>query len=342
MVALKRIVGGEIDLHVFVTGGAGYIGSHVLLQLHDAGHEATTFDNLVTGRRDAVLHGNFVEGDITNADSLTAALTECRPDAVIHLAALSDLRESIIQPVKYHRNNTVGTLNVVNACQQARVEKIVFSSSAAVYGASQADTIPETDPVEPISPYGTSKHMGEIILDDVAEASGLRHVNLRFFNVAGADAKGRAGESTSEAWHLIKIACQAATGKRDGMVIYGDGYPTPDGTCIRDYVHVDDIARAHINALKFMSAEGKSETLNVGYGHGVSVREVIDMVKQVSGVDFPVTVGAARPGDPARLVADSSRSRDVLGWQPECDNLETIVGSAMAWERRLKKRSHRA
>lgn len=323
-------------MHVFVTGGAGYIGSHVLLHLQTAGHEVTTFDNLSTGYRESVLHGDFVEGDILDFDMLASALQKNRPDAIIHLAALSDLRDSIAQPIKYHRNNTIGTLNVVEACCQAGIQKFVFSSSAAVYGSAEGLAIPEDAALQPISPYGTSKLMGETILQEIAASSDFTFAALRFFNVAGADSQGRTGESTSDAWHLIKVACQAATGKRDGMTINGDGYSTPDGTCVRDYVHVDDIARAHIDALEYLQSHDSSQILNVGYGCGASVREVVDTVKSVSGVDFPVTVGPARHGDPSSLVAKTDRIRSVLGWLPQHDDLETIVRSALAWERRLK------
>ena len=323
-------------MHVFVTGGAGYIGSHLLLRLHAAGHEATTFDNLSSGDREAVRFGELIKGDIRDIESLTAALKKRRPDAIVHLAAMSDLRESIRNPIKYHRNNTIGTLNVVDACLQAGISKLVFSSSAAVYGSPNRQPISETAPLQPISPYGTSKFMGETILRDAAANSEFAYVAFRFFNVAGADTHGRAGESTVDAWHLIKIACQAATGKRDGMTINGDDFATPDGTCVRDYVHVDDIARAHIDALEYLAAGGGSDVLNVGYGHGTSVRQIVNAVKNISGVDFPVAIGKPRLGDPPSLVAQSDRIRSVLDWKPQHNDLEEIVRTALAWERKLK------
>jgi len=323
-------------LRIFVTGGAGYIGSHLLLRLQAAGYVATTFDNLSTGNREAVLHGEFIEGDVTDIGSLATALRDCQPDAVVHLAALSDLRESLTQPVKYHQQNTIGTLNVVAACRQADINRIVFSSSAAVYGAPDRESINEDAPIQPISPYGTSKAIGETLLQDTAASSDLAYVALRFFNVAGADLDGRIGESTADAWHLIKIACQAATGKRAAVTINGGGYSTSDGTCVRDYVHVDDIARAHLDALEYLKTGAESRSLNVGYGHGASVRQVVETVKSISGVDFPVIMGEPRAGDPPTLVANSDRIRDVLGWQPKHDDLELIVRSALAWERKLK------
>ena len=323
-------------MHVFVTGGAGYIGSHVLLHLQAAGHKATTFDDLTTGTMDAVLYGDFVKGDISDLDALHSALREHQPDAVIHLAALSNLRESIVNPVKYHQINSAGVLNVVEACGQAGINEIVFSSSAAVYGSPDTGAISENAPLRPISPYGTSKVIGETILQDVAASSELDYVALRFFNVAGADSEGRVGESNTDAWHLIKIACQAATGKRDGLTIFGDDHPTTDGTCIRDYVHVDDIAHAHIQALEHLRTGGESEIFNVGYGHGASVQQVVESVKAISGVDFSVTVGERRAGDPPSLIANSDRIRDVLGWRPRHTGLEGIVRSALAWERQLK------
>ncbi len=329
-------------MHVFVTGGAGYIGSHVLLHLQEAGYKATTFDNLATGRRSAVAYGEFVEGDIVDYRALASAIEESRPDAIVHLAALSNLRESVEQPIKYHHNNTVGTLNVLEASREAGINKIVFSSSAAVYGSPGPTALSENAPLAPISPYGTSKLMGETFLKEYAASSECKYVALRYFNAAGADIKGRAGESTEDAWHLIKIACQAATGKRDGVVIYGEGHETPDGTCVRDYVHVSDIARAHLDALEYLSSHGQSEVLNIGYGRGISVRQVVDTVKRISGVDFAVTSGPPRPGDPPSLMANSDRARNVIDWQPLHDDLDTIIQSALSWERELKKATSRA
>jgi UDP-glucose 4-epimerase len=325
-------------LRILVTGGAGYIGCQVVLRLSELGHDVTTFDNLSSGRRETSPAGDFIVGDIRQAAEIGQALRQCDAEAVFHLAAASDLRESIRDPKKYAANNIQGTKNVAEACLEAGVRRLVFSSSAAVYGAPGADPAAETSPLRPLSPYGDSKLAGERILADCAARSDLTYVALRFFNVAGADPAGRCGESTPQAWHLIKLACQAATGsRRDGLTIFGADHPTDDGTCVRDYVHVDDVAQAHIKSLDYLVGGGIPEILNVGYGHGASVRQIVDRTKTISGREFAVRIGAARQGDPPILVADAGKIRQVLGWAPDHDDLDVIIRSALAWEKKLLK-----
>ncbi len=323
---------------VLVTGGAGYIGSHVTRLLAEAGHRVVVYDNLSTGHAWAVLGAELVVGDLGDRERLAAVLDERRFDAVLHFAAHIWVPESIRAPAKYYRNNVANALGLFELSAQRGVRQMVFSSTAAVYGEPDGALIDETMPLAPINPYGTSKMMAERILMDIAAASELRYAILRYFNVAGADPQGRIGEATPDNHHLIKLACETALGLRPAMRIHGTDYPTPDGTCVRDYIHVDDLARAHLAALDYLEAGGASTVLNCGYGHGSSVRMVLDTVRRVTGVDFPIEIGPRRPGDPAVLVAGNAKIRRLLGWQPRHDDLEIIVRTAWTWEQALQAR----
>ncbi|MGB8276201.1 MAG: UDP-glucose 4-epimerase GalE [Alphaproteobacteria bacterium] len=326
---------------VLITGGAGYIGSHVLCLLAESGYDVVAYDNLSTGRPEAVLAGELVVGDLADTAVVEKLLSSRRFDSVLHFAASISVPESIADPAAYYANNTANTLGLLRCCIDARVANFVFSSTAAVYGEPESGIASESSRLVPINPYGRSKLMSEWILADMAAASDLRYVVLRYFNAAGADSKGRIGQSYPGATHLIKVACEAATGKRGSVTVFGTDYPTPDGTGIRDYIHVEDLAAAHLDALRHLERGGESCTLNCGYGRGFSVREVLECVKACSGVDFAVVEGPRRAGDPARLVADSARIRDVLGWAPRHDRLEEIVRSALQWERKLSEPSER-
>ena len=323
---------------ILITGGCGYIGSHVVRQLSEAGRRVVVFDNLSTGFRDALMHGEeLVVGDLADTAALDALFAGHRFTTVLHFAAAIVAPESVTNPLKFYGNNTRNTLNLLQACVTHRIGRFIFSSTAAVYGLPESGVAAENSPTLPINPYGTSKLMSEWMLRDTAAAHGLRYVALRYFNVAGADPQARMGQRTPEATHLIKVACQTALGQRDAMSIFGTDYPTPDGTGIRDYIHIEDLTRAHLDALAYLDRGGDSNTLNVGYGRGSSVREVIGMVKKISGVDFTVVEAARRPGDPASLVAQAGHIREILGWQPRYDDLRTIVEDAWRWERKLAK-----
>jgi UDP-glucose 4-epimerase len=324
---------------VLVTGGAGYIGSHVVRQLSEAGYRVVVYDNLSTGCADALIHGETLEvGDLADTGRLHELFERYGFRTVLHFAAAIIAPESVTLPLKYYGNNTRNTLNLLETCRQCGVERFIFSSTAAVYGMPRGERADEESPTVPINPYGTSKLMSEWMLRDMAAAHGLRYVALRYFNVAGADPQARMGQRTPEATHLIKVCCQAALGVRDGVAVFGTDYPTADGTGVRDYIHIEDLASAHIAALRYLERGGGSTTLNVGYGRGSSVREVIAMVKEVSGVDFPVVESERRPGDPASLVAGNEKVGRTLDWQPAHADLRTIVEDAWRWECRLAGR----
>ncbi|WP_374001724.1 UDP-glucose 4-epimerase GalE [Bdellovibrio bacteriovorus] len=324
-------------MRVLVTGGAGYIGSHTVSVLLRSGYQVVVFDNMTTGFRAAIGAGvEFVNGDVRSVSDLGNVLQKYSIDAVVHFAAKLVVPESIVQPVEYYQNNTAGVLSLLQACIANGVRKIVFSSTAAVYGDALASgMVTENLQAKPLNPYGFSKLMSEQILRDCEEPHGIRSVCLRYFNVAGAAEDGKNGQRTANATHLIKVASQAACGKRASVGIFGTDYPTPDGTGVRDYIHVEDLADLHVLALNYLNEGGKSEIFNCGYGHGFSVREVIDTVKKVSGVDFKVEEQPRRAGDAATLVADSSKVRKAFNWTPKRDNLELICQTAYEWERSL-------
>ena len=325
---------------VLVTGGAGYIGSHMVHALVDAGERVVVLDNLTTGFDWALAPGALlVVGDVGDQARVAALIAEHGVDAVIHFAASIVVPDSVRDPLGYYRNNTANSRALIETAIKEGVRHFIFSSTAAVYGNPARVPVREDDPTVPTSPYGSSKLMTETMLRDAGAAHGLRHVILRYFNVAGADPLGRTGQSTAQATHLIKVALETALGRRPRMRVFGTDYPTPDGTCIRDYIHVCDLVAAHCEALAYLRGGGTSATLNCGYGRGCSVLEVIETVKRVSGVDFEVELAARRAGDPAHLVAVCERIRSTLGWRPRFNDLETIVTHALAWERSLARRA---
>ncbi len=325
---------------VLVTGGAGYIGSHMVHALVDAGERVVVLDNLTTGFDWAVAPGaSLVIGETGDQSCVAALIAEHLIDVVIHFAASTVVPDSLRDPLGYYRNNTANSRALIETAVKQGVRHFIFSSTAAVYGNPKRVPVREDDATAPMSPYGSSKLMTEIMLRDAGSAYGLRHVILRYFNVAGADPLGRTGQSTRRATHLIKVAVEAALGLRPKLEVFGADYPTPDGTCIRDYIHVCDLVRAHSDALAYLRGGGESATLNCGYGRGFSVREVIDTVKQVSGVDFKVEFAGRRAGDPANIVAASDLVRSTLKWQPRFHDLQTIVTHALAWELKLSKRT---
>jgi UDP-glucose 4-epimerase len=323
---------------ILVTGGAGYIGSHTVRQLGEAGAKVVTLDNLSKGFRENVLYGDFVEGDTADQELVARILQSHNIDTVIHFAAHTIVPESVAEPLKYYRNNTCATRNLLECCLAAGVKHFVFSSTAAVYGIPDDQQCWEDTPTQPINPYGMSKLMTEHMLRDLGAASDLRYVILRYFNVAGSDPAGRIGQSTPGATLLMKVAAEHAMGKRDALYIFGTDYPTPDGTGVRDYIHVDDLADAHLKALDYLRAGGESEILNCGYGHGYSVREVLDTVQRVHGAPLNIIEQPRRAGDPPALIAGAQRVREVLGWTPRYDNLEEIARSSLTWERTLLER----
>ena len=324
---------------ILVTGGCGYIGSHVVRQLAEAGRQVVVYDNLSTGFRDALINGEeLIQADLADHETLHAAFQRHRFTTVLHFAAAIVAPESVTRPLKYYGNNTRNTLGLLEACVRFGVQRFIFSSTAAVYGFPDGGSASEESCLAPINPYGTSKLMSEWMLRDVAAAHGLQYVALRYFNVAGADPQARMGQRTPEATHLIKIACQTALGQRRQAAIYGIDYPTPDGTGIRDYIHIEDLAAAHLSALAYLDNGGASTAMNVGYGRGSSVREVLAMVKQVSGVDFTVVEEERRPGDPACLIAQAGKIGRLTGWQPRHNSLQAIVEDAWRWESKLAGR----
>jgi UDP-glucose 4-epimerase len=325
---------------ILVTGGAGYIGSHIVHQLIDRRQPVIVVDNLSSGFRDALPDdARLFVGDSGDESLVSSLMMEHRVEAVMHFAASTVVPDSVVDPIAYYRNNTASSLALLSAAVRARVKFFIFSSTAAVYGSPDTQSVTENAPCRPMSPYGASKLMTETILRDTALASDLEYVVLRYFNVAGADPKLRTGQSTRAATHLIKVAVQAALGVRDGIELFGTDYPTPDGTCIRDYIHVCDLVAAHLEALRHLRSGGASTTLNCGYGHGYSVREVIEAVKRVSGSDFKVATRSRRLGDPASIVADTQAIRRTLSWVPAYDDLDSIVRHALAWEQKMLAQS---
>jgi len=322
-------------MSILVTGGAGYIGSHVVRQLGERREQVVVLDNLSTGFRSAVLDAKLVVGDTGDRDLVGRILREHGVKTVMHFAAHTIVPESVSNPLKYYGNNTCSTRSLLQACSEAGVEHFVFSSTAAVYGIPEGGVAAEDSPTQPINPYGTSKLMSEWMLRDLGAASSLRYVVLRYFNVAGSDPGGRIGQSTINGTLLTKVACETAVGKRPHVSIFGTDYPTKDGTGVRDYIHVEDLANAHVKALDYLRNGGESQTLNCGYGHGYSVREVISIVDRLHGTPIKTIEGPRRAGDPPSLVARADRVRKVLGWQPRFDDLATIVKSQLEWEKRL-------
>jgi UDP-glucose 4-epimerase len=321
---------------VLVTGGAGYIGSHMVHELVDAGETVVVLDNLSTGFRFLFPAAvPFVAGSTGDRELVAKTIRKYGVTAIVHFAASIVVPDSVNDPLGYYRNNTMNTCALIDVAIESGVRQVIFSSTAAVYGNAEESPVREDSATVPISPYGSSKLMSEIMLHDAGRAHDLRFVILRYFNVAGADPQGRTGQSTPAATHLIKVACEAALGKRPKMSVYGTDYPTPDGTGIRDYIHVSDLARAHSAALGHLRRGGASATFNCGYGRGNSVFEVIDAVRRVSGRDFTVDIEGRRPGDPPALVANVDRIRATLPWQPRFQDLDTIVAHAFAWERKL-------
>ena len=329
-------------MSVLVTGGAGYIGSHMVWRLVDAGEDVVVLDNLTTGFQWAVApEARLHNGDVGNEAFVGRLIAEHNVTAIIHFAGSIVVPESVSDPLGYYLNNTVKSRALIAAAVKGGVRHFIFSSTAAVYGTPKVTPVPEGAQLLPESPYGRSKLMTEMMLADAAAAHDLTYVALRYFNVAGADPAGRTGQSTTGATHLIKVASETALGKRDAMTVYGTDYPTPDGTCIRDYIHVSDLATAHSEALKHLRVGGKSLVANCGYGRGYSVLEVIDTVKRVSGRDFKVITGGRRPGDPSAIVADPALIMSEFGWKPRHDDLDEIVRSALAWETALGRRNQR-
>ena len=322
---------------ILVTGGAGYIGSHVVLQLRARGERVVVLDDLSRGFRQAVLDTPLVVGKVGDRDTVLKVLNEHAIDTVMHFAAYTIVPESVSEPLKYYGNNTCSTRSLLESCLEAGVKHFVFSSTAAVYGIPASGVAAEDTPTAPINPYGTSKLMSEWMLRDVSSATALRHVALRYFNVAGSDSQGRVGQATPKATLLLKVACEHVVGKRPDVAIYGTDYATPDGTGMRDYIHVEDLATAHLDALDYLRGGGASTVLNVGYGHGYSVREVLHSVERVSGQRLTIREEPRRPGDPPALVARAERIRSELGWSPRLDDLDTIVRTALEWERRLQR-----
>jgi len=325
---------------ILVTGGAGYIGSHMVLALTELGEEVVVLDNLSTGYWWAIApEAKLVEGDIGDEALLDRIMAEYSFDAVVHFAGSIVVPDSVRDPLGYYLNNTVKSRMLMACAVKAGIARFIFSSTAAVYGNTAAQPVFEDAPLAPISPYGSSKLMTEWMLRDAHAAHGLQYVALRYFNVAGGDPKGRIGQSTPRATHLIKVACQAALGQRDSLEVYGTDYATPDGTCLRDYIHVSDLIAAHVDALAHLRKGGESGIFNCGYGKGYSVLDVIKAVERVNGAPLPVRYGPRRAGDPAAIVAGARRVREVLGWQPRYENLDFIVETALNWERKLAQRN---
>lgn len=321
-------------MRILITGGAGYIGSHVLKALGTQGHDITVVDNLSTGFAKAVTYGKLIEADLSDRSKMESIFAAGKFEGVLHFAGSIVVPESVTEPLRYYQNNTINSHFLMTLCEKFKVKYFIFSSTAAVYGMPKDGICREDSELSPINPYGQSKLMTEHMLRDLAFANiGFKYIALRYFNVAGADPEGKIGQSFPKATHLIKAACEAATGKRAHMDLFGTDYPTKDGTCVRDYIHVSDLADAHVKALEFLEKGGESQPLNCGYGHGFSVKEVISRVKEITGVNFKVNEQPKRAGDPASLTAESSRLSRLTGWKPKYDDLNFIIKSAFEWEK---------
>ena len=322
-------------MKILITGGAGYIGSHVVNQLGKNGHDLTIIDNLSNSKKDAVLYGDLIIEDIGNRAYLRRLMMDKKFDACFHFAGFIVVPESIINPLKYYENNTLKSQNLIDLCVEHGIERFIFSSTAAVYGDVEGGSCSETTPLRPMNAYGRSKLMIEWILEDVSRIANFNYISLRYFNVAGANVEGKIGQSTPNATHLIKIASECASGKRSEMEIFGDDYNTKDGTCVRDYIHVDDLAQAHLASLDYLTNHKESQILNCGYGHGYSVKEVIESVKRVTQKDFKVSVGPRRDGDASTLISIVKNIKTILDWSPSYDNLDLIVQTAYEWENKI-------
>ncbi len=321
---------------ILVTGGAGYIGSHVVKALGDKGYAVVVYDNLSKGHQDAVLHGKLVVGDLADTKLLDQTVKELNPDGVMHFAAFIEVGESVSNPIKYYQNNVANTLNLLNVLVKHQVDKFIFSSSAAVYGNPEKVPITEDEKINPINPYGQSKAIVERALKDLSTAIEFRHISLRYFNAAGADPEARIGERHNPESHLIPLILKAAKGERQSIRVYGTDYPTPDGSCIRDYIHIEDLVDAHLLSLRHLLDGGKSDYFNCGYGYGYSVKEVVDIARKVTGIGLVVEETGRRAGDPPMLVAESSKLKQKLNWKPKCDSLEYIIKTAWEWEKKQK------
>jgi UDP-glucose 4-epimerase len=324
-------------MSILITGGAGYIGSHVVSLLGEAGEDIIILDNLSTGRKENILFGKLVVGDLSDQTILDKIFQENKIDAVMHFAGSIVVPESVSNPILYYQNNTDNSMRLIRTCLKFKTAKIIFSSTAAVYGMPESGVASEETPTSPINPYGRSKLMTEWMLEDASNAHELSYVILRYFNVAGASKTGKIGQSTPNATHLLKTAAEVATDKRDGMSIFGTDYKTADGTCIRDYIHVDDLAQAHLDGLKYLQNNKKSQILNCGYGKGFSVKEVIKAVEDYIGHKIKVELGPRRAGDAVELISRADKIKQVLGWVPKYNDLNYIVKSAIEWEKKLKK-----
>lgn len=322
---------------ILIVGGAGYIGSHINKELTKQGYKTVVFDNLSSGKKDLVKWGEFFEGDLGNIESIREVFKKYPIEAVFHFAAFKAVGESVVDPQKYYINNVSNALNLFKVMMENKVDKFIFSSSAAVYGEPQYMPLNEKHPQSPINPYGETKLITEHIMRDYSTAYGFKYVSLRYFNACGADLEGETGEWQGSSSNLIPLVLDAAIGAREEIGVFGTDYPTPDGTCIRDYIHVTDLADAHVLALKYLMDGGQSECFNLGNGKGFSVKEVIDMAKKVTGIDFKVTPKDRRAGDPPELIADATKAKNVLKWEPKYFDLETIVSSAWNWHKQFKK-----
>lgn len=322
-------------MKILVTGGAGYIGSHVVKLLGKAGYDTVVVDDLSSGHKEMILHGDFEEGNIRDKGFIRHVIDKHTPSAVMHFAAFIQVGESVEKPMKYYQNNTANTMNLLEVLLEKNINKFIFSSTAAVYGTPDVIPVTENIPLNPINPYGASKRFVEQILADLTLTENFDYVSLRYFNVAGADLDGELGQCYESATHLITRALKTAKGEFDKLQIYGTDYPTKDGTGIRDYIHVNDLALAHIKALEYLLNGGKSDIFNLGYGHGFSVREIVDIAKKVTQVNFKVEEVGRRDGDPAEVIADSRKAKEKLSWTPKYDNIETIIETAWKWEKKV-------